>query len=455
MSCSSPKVFLVLPPVGEDLPCHPHRNAHVVDMLKELEIFRDGIKATNQGTHHCKEQQEEVQQIALMVGRDDDRLCIAKEHVDPCDLSDLRSFHDEEYVDYLRRREDDSDDDDDDDSELAIGSRKRKLLRTEAGRSGTYLPPRRRDAEFGLEKDCAPFVGMWRTATLAVGMTLRAVDELLGRRSDIRFAVNWFGGRHHAHADRAGGFCFLNDVVLAVQRIQGQGTKKVLVVDLDAHHGDGTQTAFYFDQNVFTFSIHARGEYPFTGGRKECGGGRAVGTCWNIPVPVGATDAVWVPQVLIAMDDIQERFAPQIVVVVCGADACQGDPLGALNVSIAGMQTVCRRCATMATDKKTLFLGAGGYVAGTAARLFGCISRDLVALCAEEVRSEKANCEHSTTRLGALATQDDPVPESLKYFKAYAPCFSMAGLPPARVPRVTSLTDSNTPSDDDDDDDDE
>jgi histone deacetylase 1/2 len=388
------RVVIVQPSAGIDLPCHPLRNSFVHDMVSEFSLpSASGREAL-------------VSESTVVV----------VEHNGLASEEDLLTFHDSDYVTYLRCRE------------LSEDAPARKITRTEAlspslgGCGGLYLPPRAADHDFGLDKDCAPFSGMWRSAALAAGITLRAVDLLSNEEACCEYAVNWFGGRHHAHADRAGGFCFLNDVVLAAQRLQ-RLYKTVLIVDLDAHHGDGTQAAFYFDPNVFTFSIHAKGEYPFTGLRKECGGGPGLGACWNVPVPVGATDAVWVQKALLALDDIKARFDPQAVIVVCGADVCQGDPLGALNVSIAGLQAVCRRCTSLSARRKTLFLGAGGYVAATAARAFGCITRDLIMLAQ---RGE----------LPPLASIDEALPESLRYFQAYAPCFSTAGLPPARVHRV-------------------
>ena len=166
---------------------------------------------------------------------------------------------------------------------------------------------------------------------------------------------------HHARADQAQGFCYFNDPVLAIMRLRKAGLR-VLYVDIDAHHGDGVEAAFYNDPNVFTFSLHMDTSYayPFKGGGiDDQGGPDAHHTCLNVPLPRATHDreyallfeALW-PRVL-------KTFAPDAVVLQAGTDALFADPLGKFQISTA--QFLCVVQQILESSPALLVLGGGGY----------------------------------------------------------------------------------------------
>ena len=235
--------------------------------------------------------------------------------------------------------------------------------------------------EFGLEDDCHPFEGMFEHCCLVAGGSLQMAEELVSGRADI--AINWAGGRHHSHSEKASGFCFVNDVVLAIQRLMACGSKRgvrnraferVLYVDLDIHHGDGVQEAFYYSPQVMKVSLHKYepGFFPGTGSEKETGAGRGKGFTMNVTFNGNAvTDEEYCSKLKEAIRQIKEErhFAADVVVMVCGSDCIGGDPLGGWSsTTVNGMV----KCVKMVMDEwkevPMLMLGGGGYSDTTASR---------------------------------------------------------------------------------------
>ncbi|MCD6304596.1 MAG: acetoin utilization protein AcuC, partial [Planctomycetes bacterium] len=142
----------------------------------------------------------------------------------------------------------------------------------------------------GLGTDDTPlFNGLYEYATLAAGATLAGAELLLAGEVDVAF--NPSGGYHHARAARAAGFCYINDVAIGILRLVAAG-RRVLYLDLDAHHGDGVQEAFYDRRDVMTISCHESGRtlYPGTGFEEETGSPEAAGYAVNVPLPAGTYD---------------------------------------------------------------------------------------------------------------------------------------------------------------------
>lgn len=163
------------------------------------------------------------------------------------------------------------------------------------------------------------------------------------------------GGTHHGRADHASGFCYFNDPVLAVLAFLDQGLERVYYVDVDAHHGDGVEDAFADDGRVLTLSVHEEGRWPHTGAAEDRGGGWAR----NLPVPPGFNDsemALLVDEVIVPLG---RRFAPEAVVVQCGADALAEDPLSRLALSNRALWKVVASLKGLAP--RLLVLGGGGY----------------------------------------------------------------------------------------------
>ncbi|MCA8909597.1 MAG: acetoin utilization protein AcuC [Rhodospirillaceae bacterium] len=163
------------------------------------------------------------------------------------------------------------------------------------------------------------------------------------------------GGTHHGRPDRASGFCYLNDPVLAILALLRQGLSRVFYVDVDAHHGDGVQDAFADDDRVFTVSVHEGARWPRTGPVEDRAGGQAR----NLPVPAGLNDSEMDLIRSQALVPLACSFRPQAIVVQCGADALDDDPLSRLALSNGALWRVV--AAMMGLAPRLLVLGGGGY----------------------------------------------------------------------------------------------
>ena len=206
--------------------------------------------------------------------------------------------------------------------------------------------------------ECPVFPGVFRYASLAAGGTLLACDGVADGRWSAAFVPS--GGFHHALADHAEGFCYLNDVVLGARRLADRGLGG-MVIDMDAHHGNGTQAAFYDDDRVVTVSFHETGEslYPWGGFQGELGAGRGAG--WNINVPLlGGTDTdatLWAFSELVP--PLLERVRPDVVLLVMGGDVLAQDPLTHLRCTNQLARPVVD--AVKARCPRIVMLGSGGY----------------------------------------------------------------------------------------------
>lgn len=170
------------------------------------------------------------------------------------------------------------------------------------------------------------------------------------------------GGTHHGRPDRASGFCYVNDAVLGLLEWRAQGLSPILYVDIDAHHGDGVQDAFHDDPHVFTLSVHEEGRWPFTGTL----GDRAGGAARNIPVPPGFNDTEMAWVLHEAILPLAQALRPAAIMLQCGADALEEDPLARLSLSNNAHRAVVR--ALMGLAPRLIVLGGGGYNPWSVAR---------------------------------------------------------------------------------------
>ena len=175
------------------------------------------------------------------------------------------------------------------------------------------------------------------------------------------------GGTHHGRADRASGFCYLNDCVLGILSWLDQGLTRVLYLDLDAHHGDGVQDAFAGDPRVLTVSIHEDGRWPNTGRLQD----RAGGSARNLPVPPGYNDSEAHYLLTEAILPLIARFRPQAILMQCGADAVEDDPLARLALSNNAYWAAVE--AVMPLAPRLVVLGGGGYNPYTVGRCWAGI----------------------------------------------------------------------------------
>jgi acetoin utilization protein AcuC len=211
-------------------------------------------------------------------------------------------------------------------------------------------------------EDCPAFPGLWESCLLAAGGSLSAARWMLeGLRSGIaRQAFHPAGGLHHAHADRASGFCYVNDGVLAIQEFVDAGYR-VLYVDIDAHHGDGVQEAFYESDRVLTISVHQDGRtlFPGTGFPNEIGRGAGTGYAVNIPLLPGATDEDYDAVRETLLEPLRAWFLPDVIVTEIGVDSMRDDPLTLLDWTLAGLERFLIWSQRSGTP--WLALGGGGY----------------------------------------------------------------------------------------------
>jgi acetoin utilization protein AcuC len=206
--------------------------------------------------------------------------------------------------------------------------------------------------------DCPVFKGMFDYACLASGATLTGAELILSGETDIAF--NPSGGFHHAKAEMASGFCYLNDLVLACMRFSNNG-KRVLYLDLDAHHGGGVQEAFYSTNKVMVISLHESGKtlWPGTGYEDEIGNGAGEGFNINIPLPIGICDDVYLEVFQKIVIPLMNAYDPDIFVLQLGMDALAGDALAHLELTNNTHAEIINQI--LRYNKPMLATGGGGY----------------------------------------------------------------------------------------------
>ncbi len=180
----------------------------------------------------------------------------------------------------------------------------------------------------------------YEVALLAAGSVCAAVDAVLaGRVRNATCLVRPPG--HHAERDRAMGFCLFNNVAIAARHAQRtHGVERVLIVDFDVHHGNGTQHAFFEDDRVFYVSLHQFPHYPGTGRRDEVGAGAGAGFTRNFPFPPGAPETAWLDVFTRDLPEVAEGFRPGLLLVSAGFDGHRDDPLAHQNLTTEGYATI-------------------------------------------------------------------------------------------------------------------
>lgn len=216
--------------------------------------------------------------------------------------------------------------------------------------TGTISPGRMREIGFPWSD------AMVERARRSVGATIAAARVAL--REGV--AANLAGGTHHAYSDRGGGFCVFNDVAVAARLMQAEWSRgprrepmRVAVIDLDVHQGNGTAHIFARDDSVFTLSLHGERNYPFAKETSDL----------DVALPDGSGDAPYLHALDGALQALSDRFAPDLVLYLAGADPYVGDRLGRLTLSLAGLQTRDQRVFDWCLDRQLplAFVMAGGY----------------------------------------------------------------------------------------------
>lgn len=230
--------------------------------------------------------------------------------------------------------------------------------------------------------DTPAFKGVYEAASHVVGSTLLGVEALLSGMARRAFVP--IAGLHHASRSSAAGFCAFNDCGVAIEALRKMhGVRRVAYVDIDAHHGDGVFYAFRDDPDLLFADLHEDGEtlYPGTGAASETGEGAATGTKLNIPLPAGAGDAEFM-----AVWQRVERYLlagqPEFILLQCGADSLDGDPITHLKFSEAAHAHAARRLCDIADQLghgRVLALGGGGYNRRNLARAWTRVVGELAA----------------------------------------------------------------------------
>ncbi|GIX86252.1 histone deacetylase 1 [Caerostris extrusa] len=233
---------------------------------------------------------------------------------------------------------------------------------------------------FNVGEDCPVFDGLYEFCQLSTGGSVAGAVKLNKQAADI--AVNWAGGLHHAKKSEASGFCYVNDIVLAILELLKEYDssklvmcicfyryhQRVLYIDIDIHHGDGVEEAFYTTDRVMTASFHKYGEYfPGTGDLRDIGAGKGKYYAVNFPLRDGIDDESYeqgIFQPLISK--VMEMYQPSAIVLQCGADSLSGDRLGCFNLTLKGHG----KCVEFVKkyNLPLLLLGGGGYTIRNVAR---------------------------------------------------------------------------------------
>ncbi len=225
------------------------------------------------------------------------------------------------------------------------------------------------------------FEGMYEAAALITGGSVLAARQVHSGRA--QHAVNISGGLHHAMRDSAAGFCVFNDAAIAIAWLLGQGYQRIAYVDVDVHHGDGVQAAFYDDPRVLTVSVHQTPLtlWPGTGFPEETGDpATALGSAVNLALPNGTDDPGWLRAFSAVVPSVLRAFDPQILVTQNGCDAHHEDPLADLALTVDGQRASYRAMHELAhelCDGRWVALGGGGY------GLVRCVPRAWTHLLAE------------------------------------------------------------------------
>ncbi|MBI5495935.1 MAG: histone deacetylase [Deltaproteobacteria bacterium] len=228
-----------------------------------------------------------------------------------------------------------------------------------------------------LDPDTATSPRSVDAALLAAGAAVQAVDAVLDGRAENAFALVRPPG-HHATPTRAMGFCFFNNLAIGAAHAVSRGIARVLVVDWDVHHGNGTQDAFYARRDVLFMSTHQYPFYPGSGDVTETGAGDGAGFTVNAPLPAGCDDADYAAVFAEVLLPIAEAFRPELVMVSAGFDAHRDDPLGGMELTTEGFTALCgavREVARRHAAGKMVLCLEGGYdLDALAQSVRGCVS---------------------------------------------------------------------------------
>ncbi|KAI9141119.1 hypothetical protein BKA69DRAFT_1167001 [Paraphysoderma sedebokerense] len=266
--------------------------------------------------------------------------------------SHICSYHDEEFIDFMLYAE-----------KKLLGDKNLKNMKQEYDDEDFE----ELKEEFGLVDDCPIFIGLSKYIQYVAGASIMAARTLMNGNAQV--AINWNGGRHHGKKAQASGYCYINDIVLAITELLKRFSR-VMYIDMDLHHGDGVEEAFLFSNKVLTMSFHRFGVgfFPGTGSETSTGSGKGKNYSINIPLQPGLSGGTLKQIFHDIVTPARMNFKPQAVVVQCGADGLAGDPNKEWNLDIENFGSCLRTVLDWNTP--TLLLGGGGYDHPNTARLW-------------------------------------------------------------------------------------
>jgi acetoin utilization protein AcuC len=220
--------------------------------------------------------------------------------------------------------------------------------------------------------DTPVFKGCYEASALATGASLSAIDAVMS--GEVTHAINIAGGLHHAHPDRASGFCIFNDPAISIAYLKKKyGLERILYLDVDAHHGDGVMYGFYSDPSVLDIDFHEDGRhlFPGTGFTKEIGEGKAAGLKINVPLSPFSDDETYLELFKKIVPSTVLKYRPQMLLLQCGADSHANDLLAHLQITTRTYREIVRAVHEMAhdvADGRLVIFGGGGYNVANVAR---------------------------------------------------------------------------------------
>ena len=265
------------------------------------------------------------------------------------------------------------------------------------------------DRTVRIDQDTYALPTSLKVARLAAGAVIEAVGTIAAGHAENALAVVRPPG-HHATADWQMGFCLLNNIAIAARQAQVlRQCEKVLIIDYDVHHGNGTQDIFYNDPSIMFVSIHQSPFYPGSGALNETGSGAGKGFSLNVPLARGHGDACYKRIFTDVVWPLAERFAPDLMLISAGFDAHWVDPLAGMRLSLAGYDHLTRECLRMAQrlcNGKIVFVMEGGYDLNALAQGWCNIARRLLGI---DTLSDPYGSPPATTSLGDIESVIDEV----------------------------------------------
>ncbi|XP_078431677.1 histone deacetylase 6 [Wolffia australiana] len=273
----------------------------------------------------------------------------------PASPDDIRLFHSPDYVQFLSSVSPEA---------VAAASLPDSFAPSSSSSCSSSVGSLKQLKRFNVGEDCPVFDGLFDFCRVSAGGSIGAAVKL--NREDADIAINWAGGLHHAKKGEASGFCYVNDIVLGILELL-KYHRRVLYVDIDVHHGDGVEEAFFTTDRVMTVSFHKFGDFfPGTGHIKDIGFGRGKYYALNVPLNDGIDDESFRGMFRPIISKVMEVYQPEAIILQCGADSLSGDRLGCFNLSVRGHSDCLRFLRSF--NVPVMVLGGGGYTIRNVAR---------------------------------------------------------------------------------------